>query len=153
MFRAQFSRGLARVFALVGAVPLITLSLASALPELTHFIDPCFSWATSGRSIPNRSVFINCRGRQGGTSETRLGTLLRLSAVQGSGLYSAYLALKGSFRSKRRLTLAGAFISTLLTVVLMVGFSGYWLVVLACAACFLLSYLFGLATGNTSVTQ
>src|SRR5437870_5126133 len=66
-------------------------------PELPRFFDPCFLWAESDGSA--RPGVGPCRGRGGGTSETRAGAVLRLFVVQGMMLVASARGIKGAYRS------------------------------------------------------
>src|SRR5437016_24133 len=128
---------LSRAFALAGALPLILLSMLSLGSEIPHFFNPCFSFgATTGR----QPYVASCRGRSGGTSETRVGTIIRLTLVQGTAMFMAALALKGAYRRKPQLIVLAAVLMFLLSVPLAMGMSG--LITVICATCFFVSFFF-----------
>ena len=128
-----------RIFALLGAMPLIVLGLLSARDEVQNFFDPCFFFADTpgGNPLP-----AGCH-TGGGTTETKAGVMFRLMLVQGTAVTAAAAGLTGAFRSRSRLVLGASLYLSVLTVPLIVGSSG--LITLFCALCFLASFLFTLA--------
>src|SRR5437870_5678346 len=96
---------LSRAFALAGALPLILLSILSLVSEIPHFFNPCF---TFGATAERQPYVASCRGRSAGTSETRLGMIVRLTLVQGTAMFMAALALKGAYRRKPQLIVLAA---------------------------------------------
>jgi lysylphosphatidylglycerol synthetase-like protein (DUF2156 family) len=134
-------QSIAHGFALAGAAPLLILSVVTASLEAPRLFDPCFRWQDTGGHSPYAPQEMrDCGGRTGGTSESRLSAIARLLLVQGSAFCAAVLALKGSYRYRRKLTLAASLILFALSVPLSLGTSG--LITLVCGLCFLLSYLF-----------
>ena len=131
---------LSRAFALAGALPLILLSMLSLGYEIPHFFNPCFSFAET-EGYQRTFIGPSCAGRAGGTSETMLGTIVRLTLVQGTAMFMAALALKGAYRRKPQLILLAAVLMFLLSVPLAMGMSG--LITLICATCFFASFFFG----------
>src|SRR5215470_7806066 len=132
---------LSRAFALAGALPLILLSMLSLGYEIPHFFSPCFFFGETGglHRIPP-DIHRRCGGKTGGTSETMLGTIVRLTLIQGTATFMAALALKGTYRRKPHLILLAAVLMFLLSIPLALGMSG--LITLICAACFFLSFFF-----------
>src|SRR5262245_17918070 len=106
---------LSRAFALAGALPLILLSMLSLGYEVPHFFSPCFTFGDTGglHRIPP-DIHRSCGGRTGGTSETVLGTIVRLTLVQGTAMFMAALALKGAYGRKQQLILLAAVLMFLL---------------------------------------
>src|SRR5437870_11921507 len=98
---------LSRAFALAGALPLILLSMLSLGSEIPHFFNPCFSFGETG-GLHRTFIGPSCGGRAGGTSETMLGTIVRLALVQGTAMSMAALALTGAYRRKTQLILLAA---------------------------------------------
>jgi hypothetical protein len=133
-----FASPLSRIFALLGATPLIVLGLLSAGDEVRDFFDPCFSFADTPAVNP---LPAGCH-KGGGTTETKAGVMLRLMLVQGTAVAAAVAGLAGAFRSRSRLVLGASLYLFVLTVPLIVGTSG--LITLFCALCFLASFLFTL---------
>src|SRR5258707_1198694 len=109
---------LSRIFALIGATPLVLFATVTLAGELPHFIDPCFHFGETGGTI---RISSNCRTRMAGTSETITGTLLRLALVQGSCMVAAFVGLIGAYRDKRTLVLLASLIAAALTAVLLIG--------------------------------
>ena len=132
---------LSRAFALAGALPLILLSMLSLGYEIPHFFTPCFTFGETGglHRIPP-DIQRSCAGRTGGTSETMLGTIVRLSLIQGTAMFMAALALRGAYRRKTQLILIAAVLMFLLSIPLALGMSGS--ITLICATCFFLSFFF-----------
>jgi hypothetical protein len=143
---------LSRAFALAGAVPLILLSILSLGYEIPHFFSPCFFFGETGglRRIP-LDIHSSCGGRAGGTSETMLGTIVRLILIQGTAIFMAALALKGAYRRKPQLILLAALLMFLLSIPLSLGMSG--LRTLICAACFFLSFVFSKLVARQRVQE
>jgi hypothetical protein len=130
-----FASRLSRIFALLGATPLIVLGLLSAGDELRQFFNPCFFFADTpgGNPLP-----AGCH-TGGGTTETKARVIIRLMLVQGTAVVAAVAGLTGAFRSRSRLVLGASLYLFALTVPLIVGSSG--LITLFCALCFLASFL------------
>ncbi len=128
-----------RIFALLGATPLILFGLLSAGDEMREFFDPCFFFADSpgGNPLP-----AGCHNG-GGTTETKARVMVRLMLVQGTAMTAAVAGLIGAFRSRSHLILSASLYLFVLTVPLIVGRSG--LITLFAALCFLASFLFTLA--------
>jgi hypothetical protein len=135
------ARSISRGLALAGAIPILVLSMLSVGSELSRFFDPCFSWGNSETMRYTTQQMHECRGRIGGTSETRLGALTRWTLIQGVASLGAILALKGSYRGPRRLMVIASALVFAVSVPLMLGRFG--LITLICAVCFLLSFLTG----------
>src|SRR5215470_17167522 len=131
---------LSRAFALAGALPLILLSMLSLGYEIPHFFSPCFFFGETGglHRIPP-DIHRRCGGKTGGTSETMLGTSVRLTLIQGTATFMAALALKGTHRRKPQLILLAAVLMLLLSIPLALAPG---LITLICAACFFLSFFF-----------
>jgi len=136
------ARSISRGLALGGATAILVLSILSVGSELRHFLDPCFSWGESQVMHNTAQQMRECRGRVGGTSETRLGALARWTLIQGVASLGALLALKGTYRGQRRLLLVASALVFVVSVPLMLG--NFAPVTLICATCFLLSYVISL---------
>ena len=68
-----------------------------------------------------------------------LGTIVRLTLVQGTAMFMAALALKGAYRGKPQLIFLAAVLMFLLSIPLAMAPG---LIMLICAACFFLSFFF-----------
>ncbi len=85
-------------FALIialGAFVLVGFFVAQSLIyEVPNFFDPCHTFGYEHPLLPSSQC-----PRSGGTSETRLGAITRLTMVQGGAFLSVLLGVIGIYRS------------------------------------------------------
>jgi hypothetical protein len=117
--------------AIIGAIPITFFAVLSLSAELPRFVDPCFVWADKSGSVTPDMVL--CRGRVGGTSETKSRTILRLLVVQGTMLVASALAITGAYQSRPRYIFEAFLVTLLLSVPLMIG--NFGLITLISAFC------------------
>jgi hypothetical protein len=133
---ANYVRVFAKSLAVIGALPLVWFVAFSLYKELPRLVvdDPCFVWGQ--RNTAQLSVGRPpCEHLAEGTSETKVGAIIRLTAVQGSILVATVLALIGSFRGRPLLCGVGFIMIVLISVPLML--SGLGMITLLCASFFL----------------
>jgi hypothetical protein len=134
---ANHGRILSKGLAVIGAAPLMCLVVFSFYKELPRLLvdDPCFVWGETNTTQLSAGR-PPCEHFIAGTSETKVGALVQLTAVQGSILMVTVLALVGAVRS-RPLLCSAAFLMLLVVSVPLMMLGGLRMITLVCASFFL----------------
>lgn len=123
--------------ALLAAAP-VALPMSFLLwGDLQMLTDPCHEWGMGNPSSQTIPADGACSRGVSGTSQTRGAYLLTTLWVKGGAALGLALAVVGTLRERPGLVVAGAWVLFVLSIPLMLGFSGYF--VLFSAALFLVA--------------
>jgi hypothetical protein len=129
--------------ALLAALPPVLLATWSLSRDIPHFADPCFQWGMPQGVSMHISPGDPCRA-VGGTSETKVQAVVRMSLVPGGIVIASLLGILGALLVRPGLSVLGAGLIFLEAIPLIFSFA--WLAVIA-------SGLFLLAARATAPLQ